>query len=207
MLTDIGMFIATVAARAGLRLARKTRRSWQLHRRLRGTRGLTGTVESLGPLRAPLSGVAVPAYRLTVLRRLDDGSWDLYSDETRCGELAIRSDEGPVRIGGPLDLLLPPSQEAMGWALADAGLALPGDEEDVRVLEYLLQPGQQVHLLGLCTPRSRRNPGAPYREPPARADHRWQGRPLISHWSARELLRLLWHDPERLPPDLWGLGR
>lgn len=204
-LLDLLAFGLSTAAHGGQRLARRGLRHWRLRRRLRGTRDIHGAVEILQPLLAPISRARVAACRLTVEQRLEDGTWRSIFDETQAGELLLLHEEGPVQLRGPLELVVPPTRVYAGGAVA--GLieqGLPADEEDLRATEYVLAAGERVFLLGLIGSAPRRAPGSPYREPPARADHRWRGPALISRWSRRELTGMLWRRSELLPPALRG---
>jgi len=205
-LLDLVAFGLSTAAHAGQRAARQGLRHWRLHRRLRGTRDILGAVEVLRPLQAPISRAPVAACRLIVEQRLEDGTWQTIFDETQAGELLLLHEEGPVQLRGPLELVVPPTGTYPGIAVA--GLIGPGvppaDEEDLRATEHQLAAGDRVYLLGLIGRAPRQAGGSPYREPPARADHRWRGPALISRWSRRELLGMLWRGSDQLPPALRG---
>lgn len=209
LLLDAALFVAAGALRAAARVADRLRRGLWLYRHLRGTDEISGLVETLRTVRAPLSRARVPAYRLVVELQGDDGAWSVVLDETETGEFEIRHARGRASVEGPVALVIPAGTRYSGQEVLDglsparrAQLGLEVDAEDIRGTEYLLAAGQQVHVLGLAVEEQRPAADrAPYRTPPAidRLRHPRAGRPVVSLWPRRELLRRLRERPELLP--------
>lgn len=207
LLSDMVLFVLSTAVSHGTSLVRRSRQRWRLRRRLLGTHDDVGPVVAHQVVQAPLSDRRVAACRLVVEQRLDDGSWAVIFDEVQNGELDVVGAGGSLALEGPFDLVLPPAGEFGGASVGRLLRGqLPADDEDIRATEYLLAVGQQVHLLGLAKPGGTPPAGGPYRDALRTVAAGWRGRPICSAWSRRELLGLLWHDPDRLPPDLRGAG-
>jgi hypothetical protein len=217
LLADAALFVAAGALRVAARVADRLRRGLWLYRHLRGTDEIAGRVETLRAVRAPLSRDRVPAYRLVVELQGDDGAWTVVLDETETGAFEICHPGGRASVEGPVELILAAGMSYRGQEVLDglsrarrAQLGLDVDEEDIRATEYLLVSGQAVHVLGLAV-EEQRPPAdrAPYRTPPAigRLRHPRAGRPVVSAWPRRELLRRLRERPELLPQAARLTGR
>ncbi len=133
---DASLFVLSLGRHLVGRAARTTKRGWWLHRRLRGNVDIDGRVEMVRALQAPFSRSGVPACRVVVERRQDDGSWEVIFDETQVGELEVVSPDGRIRIaGGPVDLMVPPALTFPGRIVSRAlggHHALPAEDEDIR---------------------------------------------------------------------------
>jgi hypothetical protein len=206
-LLDVGVFLLSNAARGGRRVIRHAHRRHRLRQRLRGTFEVAGRVETLRALRAPLSQRPVAACRVIIEQRADDGTWLAVFDDTWAGTLELCSASGRIRLEGPTDLMVPRGDRRFGPEVAQHvwSEAPSTDLEDIRTTEYLLLPDQSAHLFGLAALPSDQRRGVvdPYRAA-SHTDARWSTRPLISAWPGIQLPRVLWRQPELLPPVVSG---
>jgi hypothetical protein len=134
-------------------------------------------------------------------RARDDGTWESIFDETQLGELEIPHAEGCSRIEGPLLLACAKATRYAGSqvrTLLEAELQVD-DDDSLRGTEYLLLPGEHVHLFGISIAPAEAS-GSPYRAAPPHA-RRTAEVPVvvITPWSFAELRREFRRRPEILP--------
>ncbi|WP_127959664.1 hypothetical protein [Serratia microhaemolytica] len=101
---------------------------------------LRGTVETLQPLKSPIDGVKCVAYRYTIHQISKDSEgkeiFSTIKDETVCPNFILKDDTGSVEI------------KTAGIILADLPLNMESREGNKSYLQYLLQPGDDVLLIG-----------------------------------------------------------
>jgi hypothetical protein len=197
LLSDAVLYALSLGAHQASRAAAALRRRWVLGRDLRRFPGVTGRLEVLRPVVAPLSGEEVAACRLLVEQQLDDGTWTSLIDETQVADLELLGPEGRARLAGPAHLLAPASESFRGHAvhaLYGGQRALPG-AEDLRATEHRLSGGAPVHVFGLR--RTTSAPGGPYRSGTALTLDRHPAARLllISVWPASMLRRMVMRQP------------